>query len=99
MMILGYSYKWFINEQPNEWINTLYRNHILVSASGGLYFSSVTKSDVARYYCSVSLNGGTVSRTSAAYNLIVDTSQGDYFTAVLNTLTHRPILLCLVSDD
>jgi len=49
-----------------------------VSKSGSLYFSSVTSADDAAYYCTVSIEGGgTESRTSAAYNLIVDTSPSE----------------------
>ncbi|KAF6038307.1 CNTN3 [Bugula neritina] len=72
---IRYNYRWFKNNDPTDWISPLYANHIFVSKSGSLYFSSVTSADDAAYYCTVSIEGGgTESRTSAAYNLIVDTS-------------------------
>ena len=47
--------------------------------SGSLYFSSITVSDSAAYHCTVTVDGGAESRTSPAYNLVVDTSPSEYF--------------------
>jgi len=67
-----YNYRWYLNNDPTNWISPTYSN-TLASKSGSLYFESVSGSDAADYHCSVSIeDGGTESVNSAAYRLEID---------------------------
>ncbi|XP_067932128.1 contactin-like [Watersipora subatra] len=69
-----FSYRWFKNNDPRQFVSSVYTEHIFISASGSLYFSSVNDYDSAAYHCTVSVEGGRESRSSPGYNLIVDTT-------------------------
>jgi len=72
LYVLEYNYRWYLNNDPTNWISPTYSN-TLASKSGSLYFESVSGSDAADYHCSVSIeDGGTESVNSAAYRLEID---------------------------
>lgn len=81
----GYSYVWFLNGDPSEYVTSDYNNHIFESTGGTLYFSAVFKSDAALYACAVSVEGGEETRNSPNYDLRVDTSSSE-FTIVCSIL-------------
>ena len=78
-MFSDYTYQWFMDNNPTDFVLTVYNPHIFISKSGILYFSSVDASDDRDYHCTVSItDGAPESRSSPAYSLEVTYRDGEY---------------------
>ena len=77
-MFSDYTYQWFMDNNPTDFVLTVYNPHIFISKSGILYFSWVDASDDRDYHCTVSItDGAPESRSSPAYSLQVTYRDGE----------------------
>ena len=78
LMSSDYTYQWFMDNNPADFLLTAYNPHIFISKSGILYFSSVDGADDRDYHCTVSITDGAAeSRSSPAYSLQVTYRDGE----------------------
>ena len=77
-MISDYTYIWYWDNDPTDFVLSVYNPHIFISKSGILYFNSVDGADDRDYHCTVSItDGAPETRSSPAYSLEVTYLYGE----------------------